>query len=88
MTFTDDHPVGPVRQLKNMFAPIRVWATVIFLASMAVTLVFALVLHSPAAIVFVIIQYAALIWYSASYIPYGRTMIKKCVGNMCGDLGV
>jgi hypothetical protein len=79
--------VGPTRQLKNMFDPVRIWATVVFFGCMALTLFLAIGLQSWVAIFSVILQFLALMWYSASYIPYGRSMIKKCVGNACGDLG-
>lgn len=74
--------VGFVKQLKTAFKPVRVWATVIFLVSMILTLVVALVLKNVAlTILCCIIQFCALFWYSASYIPYARQMIRSCCGN-------
>ncbi|KAL6053842.1 T-box transcription factor TBX19 [Balamuthia mandrillaris] len=79
--------VGPVKQVKNMFSPVRLVATIIYLASLGLTLF--VVFTSRAAILvalFVIIQFCALIWYAASYIPYARTCIfntcKSCFGSL------
>ena len=27
------------------------------------------------------VQFCAMVWYAASYIPYGRTLIKKTIGG-------
>jgi hypothetical protein len=80
--------IGPVKQCKTMFDPIRRWATVIFVCSMAATLIFALAIPDGkgaiGAIVFLVVQFCAFIWYSASYIPYGRTLLTKFASSICG----
>jgi len=75
---------GPMAQLKSMFKPIRAGATIIYLATIVTTLVFAFVLQSAPLVLFSLaIQFCAMIWYTASYVPYGRKMIKKMIGGVC-----
>mmetsp|Transcript_17789 Transcript_17789/g.45288 ORF Transcript_17789/g.45288 Transcript_17789/m.45288 type:complete len:213 (+) Transcript_17789:202-840(+) len=70
--------VGPTRQLKMMWAPKRLVATIVFLAAMGVTLYAAFGLESIIlCLIMVGVQTLALIWYCLSYIPYARTMIIK-----------
>jgi len=77
---------GPCKQLKDMFKPIRAGATIVYLLSMGFTLFAAFYLHIWAlVIVSVIVQLCAMIWYSASYIPYGRAMIQRCCGSICSS---
>jgi len=73
--------IGFLNQLKLMFKPIRVIATVIFLASIGLVFVGAFVLGSDVlCLIFVIIEYLAYTWYSISYIPYARTAVLKVIG--------
>ncbi len=37
-----------------------------------------------AVVICLIFQLLALAWYVLSYIPFGRDMVKKCFGSMCG----
>ncbi|ORZ40804.1 vesicle transport protein SFT2B [Catenaria anguillulae PL171] len=68
-------------QMKGMFDEKRKLASIVYLASMAATLTVALVLGSaPLCLVFCFIQFLALFWYSLSYIPFGRDIVKKAVG--------
>lgn len=75
--------MGPKRQLEAMFDQTRRTTTLCYLGSVACTLVVAVWLRSPL-LCFIcgMIQYGALIWYSLSYIPYGRefisTMMVRC----------
>ncbi|KAF9155719.1 hypothetical protein BG015_008853 [Linnemannia schmuckeri] len=74
--------IGPGKQLKTMFAPVRMVASIVFLAMIVVTLIVAFTIQSSVlCLVLCIIQFLALFWYSASYIPYGRAAIKKVVGG-------
>ncbi|CAO3563550.1 unnamed protein product [Mortierella alpina] len=74
--------IGPGRQLKTMFAPVRMVASIVFLAMIILTLIIAFTLKSTIlCLILCIIQFLALFWYSASYIPYGRAAIKKVVGG-------
>jgi hypothetical protein len=78
---------GPCSQLKSMFEPMRLIATLIYLGSMALTL-FVAFKGYPGGIVFLcaFIQFLAMIWYFASYLPFGRKIISGCVGSVCGSL--
>ncbi|KAI8049571.1 Got1/Sft2-like family-domain-containing protein [Syncephalis plumigaleata] len=65
--------IGPMRQLKTMFAKVRVVATIIYIVALVGTLLVAIVLKSVIlTIIMCIIQFCALFWYCASYIPYAR----------------
>ncbi|KAF9352709.1 hypothetical protein BGX26_009495 [Mortierella sp. AD094] len=78
--------IGPGKQIKTMFAPVRMVASIVFLSLIVITLVVAFTLRaSLLCLILCIIQFLALFWYSASYIPYGRAAIKKVVGG-CIDV--
>ncbi|KAF8558470.1 SFT2-domain-containing protein [Imleria badia] len=73
--------LGFVTQIKLMFKPVRVIATVAFLASIALVFVGAFVIRNEVlCIVFVIVEYLAYTWYCLSYIPYARSAVLKVVG--------
>ncbi|KAG8682424.1 hypothetical protein FRC12_010615 [Ceratobasidium sp. 428] len=73
--------IGFFKQLKVMFKPVRVVATIIFFATIALVFVGAFVIGSEIlCIVFVVIEYLAYTWYCLSYIPYARTAVKNMVG--------
>ena len=77
--------VGPGRQCKTMFDSTRREASAVFFASMFATLYFAFVRKSGiGTIVFVVIQLLAYAWYIASYIPFGRALLKKCALGIVG----
>merc|ERR1712002_641910 len=71
--------MGPVKQIKKMFAKTRVVATIVYLGCLITSVTLAL-LHVAAIIVliFVVLQMLAMTWYSLSYIPYARDAVKKC----------
>ncbi|KAF7984991.1 hypothetical protein HWV62_9964 [Athelia sp. TMB] len=67
--------------LLGMFKPVRVVASVVFLASIAMIFVSAFVIKNDViCIVFVIVEYLAYTWYTLSYIPYARTAVLKVFG--------
>ncbi|EEC05984.1 membrane protein involved in ER to golgi transport, putative [Ixodes scapularis] len=71
--------MGPMNQVKKMFAPTRAIATCIMLAFLVLTLMAAFWWKNPAlTIVFCVIQFVAMTWYSLSYIPFARDAVKKC----------
>ena len=77
--------MGPVNQVKRMFAPTRAIATVVMLVCLVLTLMAALWWKkSGLTILFCIMQFCAMAWYSISYIPYARDAIKKCVDGVLG----
>jgi len=71
--------MGPMNQLKKMFDPTRLIATIVFIGSVIMTLVSALVIKiGVLVLLFVIIQFLALAWYTISYIPFARDALKSC----------
>ena len=71
--------VGPKKQFKNMTDKTRLGTTIVYVLSLVGTLVSAFVLKKAIVVLlFIIVQFLALIWYSLSYIPYARTLVKKC----------
>jgi len=73
--------LGFLKQLKLMFKPVRIVASVVLIASIVLVLVGAFVLDNGIlCVVFVIVQFVAYSWYTLSYIPYARDAVKKIVG--------
>jgi len=73
--------IGFMKQMKLMFKPVRIVATIVFLASIALVFVGAFVIKNDIlCIVFVIVEYLAYTWYTLSYIPYARAAVLKMVG--------
>ncbi|XP_070807450.1 vesicle transport protein SFT2A [Pituophis catenifer annectens] len=71
--------MGPVKQLKKMFEPTRLIVTIIMLLSLILTLFAAFWWQKKGlALLFCILQFLAMTWYSLSYIPYARDAILKC----------
>ncbi|XP_014213154.1 vesicle transport protein SFT2A isoform X1 [Copidosoma floridanum] len=72
--------MGPINQLKKMFAPTRIIATILVFVSLGLALYFALIRRiAITSLLFIIIQTLAMLWYSLSYIPYARDAVKKTV---------
>jgi len=72
--------MGPFKQLKKMFDPIRIVATIVYISMIVLTLLAGFVWSSPPlAFLFVIGQYIAMAWYSLSYIPYARDAVSRCL---------
>jgi len=73
--------IGFFKQLKLMFKPVRVVATIVFLASIGLVFVGAFVLRNGLlCLIFVIIEFLAYTWYTLSYIPYARAAVLKTIG--------
>lgn len=73
--------IGFGSQLKQMFKPVRVVATIVLLACIGLIFVGAFVIKNDIlCIIFVIIEYLAYTWYCLSYIPYARTAVKSLLG--------
>jgi hypothetical protein len=76
--------VGPHAQLESMTSPVRIGATAAYIASIFLTVFFALVLHQALlTLCAMAVQFCALAWYCASYVPFGRMCIQQCVGKLC-----
>ena len=75
---------GPRKQLKSMFAGIRIIATLSYLAFLILVLVLAFMKAQVSLIVLAIIgQFLAMVWYNLSYFPFGRTIAKKMASALC-----
>jgi len=73
--------IGFYKQLKLMFKPVRVAATIVFLGSIGLVFVGAFVLKNEIlCLIFVIIEFLAYTWYTLSYIPYARAAVTKAIG--------
>ena len=76
--------VGPQQQWEQMASPVRIGASLAYVVSIIVTVFAALVLEfALLTVVAMVIQFCALAWYCASYIPFGRDLIRRCVGRYC-----
>ncbi|CAG9334955.1 unnamed protein product [Blepharisma stoltei] len=77
--------LGFKKQMKSAFDEKRRWTSAIFFVSMIMTLVSVLYFQIGLMIlVFIIIQVCAYIWYMASYFPWGREILLKCLKKCCG----
>ncbi|KAI7805468.1 vesicle transport protein SFT2A [Triplophysa rosa] len=71
--------MGPLKQLKRMFEPTRLIATIVMLLCLVLTLCAAFWWQKKGlAIIFCIMQFLAMTWYSISYIPFARDAVIKC----------
>eukprot|EP00040_Diaphanoeca_grandis_P029354 m.171741 g.171741 ORF g.171741 m.171741 type:complete len:188 (+) comp31660_c0_seq2:223-786(+) len=76
---------GPWYQIKRMFKETRIFAVLIMLVAIGMTLYVALALRSvPLAILCVAIQFIAVIWYGLSFIPYARKIVTSCLKGALG----
>lgn len=72
---------GPVAQIKSMFKETRIFATIIMLLMLVLTLCAGLWWKNGGlCLLFCILQFLAFTWYSISYIPFARDAVKKCFG--------
>ncbi|GFR00529.1 vesicle transport protein SFT2A [Trichonephila clavata] len=70
--------MGPLNQLQKMFAPTRVLATIAVLGFLVLTLCAGFWWKKIGlVIIFCILQFIAMTWYSISYIPYARNAVLK-----------
>ncbi|KAK9541716.1 hypothetical protein VZT92_001738 [Zoarces viviparus] len=71
--------MGPLKQLKRMFEPKRLIATIVMLLCLVLTLCAVFWWRKRGlAIIFCILQFLAMTWYSISYIPFARDAVMKC----------
>jgi len=74
--------MGPIKQIKKMFNETRYLATITAILFLVLTMVSALVWKKTLlTILFCIIQFLAMTWYSLSYIPYARDAVKKTLSS-------
>ncbi|KAJ1856357.1 hypothetical protein LPJ73_002195 [Coemansia sp. RSA 2703] len=73
--------IGFKRQLKMATQPVRLTAFLIYIGLLIATFITAFTLKiGVLCLILAICQFCALAWYSASYVPFGRKLIK----NLCG----
>ncbi|CAN6444683.1 unnamed protein product [Victoria cruziana] len=71
-------------QLRMMFDPVRLYATVVYIICVVLALVCALWFQSKVLTLLAIIcEICALIWYSLSYIPFARRMVSQFFISCC-----
>lgn len=71
-------------QLEAMWSPVRLGATATYLSSIAATVICALVLHNALlTLLAMCIQFAAVLWYCASFIPFGRNILHLFFAKWC-----
>ncbi|DAZ97005.1 TPA: hypothetical protein N0F65_011920 [Lagenidium giganteum] len=80
--------VGPRRQLKVMCMPVRRVACCVWIGCMVLTLILAIFFPKagPLVLILVMVQYVAMLWYGASFIPYGRAILKKCCAKAANQV--
>ncbi|XP_020664253.1 vesicle transport protein SFT2A [Pogona vitticeps] len=77
--------MGPLKQLKKMFEPTRLLITIVMLFSFILTLCAVFWWEKKGlALLFCIMQFLAMTWYSLSYIPYARDAVMKCFTSCLG----
>ncbi|XP_039600897.1 vesicle transport protein SFT2B-like [Polypterus senegalus] len=70
--------MGPMKQLKKMVEPTRAIATAVMLLCLVLTLCSAFWWkNNGLAVLFCILQFFAMAWYSLSFIPFARDAVKK-----------
>ncbi|XP_034964467.2 vesicle transport protein SFT2A [Zootoca vivipara] len=77
--------MGPMKQLKKMFEPTRLIVTIVMLLCFICTLCAVFWWGKKGlALLFCILQFFAMTWYSLSYIPYARDAVIKCFTSCLG----
>ena len=79
---------GPYSQAKSMFAETRMIITTVYFLLMATTLFLAFYQgyvpgRVPILITVIICQFLALCWYTISFIPFARDIVKSCINKHC-----
>ncbi|KAF8643615.1 hypothetical protein HU200_066669 [Digitaria exilis] len=76
--------MGPQKQLRMMFDPVRLYATAIYVGCVILALIFALGIHDKLlTLIAIICEICALFWYSLSYIPFARRMVSDLMVKLC-----
>lgn len=86
-------------QMKAMFHRKRVFATLMYLATLIATLAVAFGVPNTQAdgvtptngkgmgiVALVVLQFVALVWYTLSYIPFARDLMKKGIASCFSGL--
>lgn len=79
---------GPYSQAKKMFATTRIVSTCLYLFFMGLTLFLAFFPGNIPGRIFLLVfailfQFMALVWYTLSFIPFARDLVKNCCLDTC-----
>lgn len=75
---------GPCAQARKMFEQKRIFATLLYLFSIILTFVCAYHFKQVIWVLLsLLLQFAAMLWYSLSYIPYAHTCVINAVSKTC-----
>ena len=82
---------GPKRQFKKMFDDTRRMVTIVYLSTLAASIILCLIkfdkdVKLAILIVLLITQFFSSIWYSLSYIPLARRAVKKFFRQQVDDI--
>ncbi|KAF5181164.1 Vesicle transport protein sft2b, partial [Thalictrum thalictroides] len=70
--------LGPAQQGRMMFDSVRVYASAIYIGSVILALICAILIHNKLlTLLAIIIEICALMWYSLSYIPFARRVVSN-----------
>ena len=80
---------GPKRQFKNMFDDKRKFTSITYLSCLAATVICIFIpmlgfLKLLVLVLLVLAQFCACMWYSLSYIPFGRCWALRCLKRQLG----
>ncbi|CAH0486920.1 unnamed protein product [Peronospora farinosa] len=80
--------VGPWKQIQTMFHAKRRYSAVVYVVFIFVTLLFCFSHHIHHRLLLVLlsvlVQFLALVWYTLSYVPYGRSIAMSCCKRTFG----
>lgn len=75
--------VGPMRQLKMLTAKTRLVAFSVYIITLILTLIIAIKTQKfLPTLILVIIQFFAIFWYCASFVPFARRFITNAFGSL------
>ena len=77
--------VGPSRQLKLMMKPVRRYSALAYVTLILVVLLLGILAPHQTVLILLLafLQCLSAIWYTASYIPFGRKMIESICSTIC-----
>ncbi|CAD7972920.1 unnamed protein product [Amoebophrya sp. A25] len=81
--------MGPAAQLKRLLDQTRRWTVLVLLILFVATIMSSVFIDQDSEeptlknrvviLLLVCAQYAAMLWYTLSYIPYGRSVVRSCL---------
>jgi len=75
--------VGPAKQCRDMLAPERRTASLMYVSTLIGTLISVFIIKVQLlSFALVMLQFAALTWYMLSYIPYGQQCLRRMVARV------